>query len=429
LGERFAAFAIGLGTFTYVQFVGYIAISEICLGTIGVLWLLFNWQEWLRKPLTQFLFLAGLWLASAVASDLLRNTPPAFYLRGWARVGFLAISATVFFALFRRDPRLAIPYFFGAAVSSVISLFAFKGGATEVKEIVGGMMDITWREMSWRDYYNYAFNIVLFAVAAVSYRRLPYSTAVGIAVFGVGNLALGSRAAGGVQVMAGLTTLYLSCQIQRGNSRSRLLAGRRMAWFLLTILLLAGALVGGYRTAAAGGWLGEEQQKRFELQSQSRFGIVLGGRVAAVAGALALRDSPALGYGSWAEDTGGYFSEALAITGFEPDLEFMRQYEYRRIPTHSHILEGWVEHGLGGGIFWIAVTIFLFRFMTKALFAVPSLAALLSLLLWSFFWNIPFSPIGNRVFIGASLGLMMAIWSLDPFARVRRAEPKPVDYA
>lgn len=426
---RAIAFVLGLGTFTYVQVVGYMAISELLVGSIGVLWLLLNWQEWARRPANWFVGLLVAWLLSAVATDLIRGTPVAFYLRGWARVGFLGASTLVFFTLFRRDPWLTRPFFIGAAASSVISLFAFKGGATEVKEIVGGMMDITWKEMSWRDYYNYAFNIAVIALAASGFRRFPFSTSLLIAGFGVLNLVLGSRAAGGVQVMAGFTSLFLAFQLKSGESRARILAGKRMAILLGLTAVAAVCVLGTYKLAAARGWLGEEQQKRYELQSQSRLGIVFGGRVAFVAGTLALRDSPLIGYGSWAEDTGGYMAEAMALTGFVPDLEFMRQYEYRRIPTHSHVLEGWVEHGIGGGIFWIATAVFLVRFMTRCLFVVPGLVAIECILLWSFLWNIPFSPIGNRVFIGASLGLMLAIWSFDRAARAAQRNRLPASTA
>ena len=96
-------------------------------------------------------------------------------------------------------------------------------------------------------------------------------------------------------------------------------------------------------------------------QSQSSFGILLGGRSEILTSFEAFADKPLLGHGSWAKDhTGAYnasrFQRALDF-GEDIDVNIilnrLEKENIMLIPTHSFIMGAFVWSGVFGGLFWV----------------------------------------------------------------------------
>jgi O-antigen ligase len=175
-----------------------------------------------------------------------------------------------------------------------------------------------------------------------------------------------------------------------------------------------------YSALAVNGYLGQKNQEKYLSQSEGRYGIVINGRVNVVGAVLALRDSPLVGYGSWAEDRNRYFEQALELVGFDPRIySGAEDVVTMRIPTHSYLLEAWVEHGALAAIFWIYALYFLIKFMRHYPIKDRAYLALMCVQFWLFLWNIFFSPLGSRPVVGAGLVSMIALqdyWRAHPCA-------------
>lgn len=65
------------------------------------------------------------------------------------------------------------------------------------------------------------------------------------------------------------------------------------------------------------------------------------------------------------------------------------------IPTHSHLLGGWVEAGLMGFVFWLIVLrICLKSVLLNTKFGMTKLYPFVAYCLLTFLWDLPFSPFG-----------------------------------
>jgi hypothetical protein len=166
-----------------------------------------------------------------------------------------------------------------------------------------------------------------------------------------------------------------------------------------------------YGELALRGYLGEKAESKYIMQSEGRFGLIISGRINVVGAMLALADSPIIGYGSWADDNNGYFYRAFELLGYDPKEVATDQTLYdNRIPTHSYILEAWVEHGLLAAGFWFFTLWFMVRFIKRVPFMEPTLMLVMCVQFWLFLWNMFFSPLGVRSVVGGMLAAMILLY-------------------
>jgi O-antigen ligase len=188
-----------------------------------------------------------------------------------------------------------------------------------------------------------------------------------------------------------------------------------MILILSALLVFAAGKI--YKMAALSGIMGEDEYRKYSLQSKSKIGL-LSGRTEVVTGLMAIGDSPILGHGSWPWDEKQYRRQTMEMIGALDMLdEYMTRvrqlgvFEY--IPTHSHFVQAWVWHGFLGGVFWIYVLIFLFRFFCDGIHLYRPLLAWFAIVYLSAIWALIFSPISSRFSWGvlisvAALGLAEA---------------------
>ena len=115
-----------------------------------------------------------------------------------------------------------------------------------------------------------------------------------------------------------------------------------------------------------------------------------------MSGVIAALDSPIIGYGSWPLDREGFYLQACELSGKKPDPNFYRL-GYPLIPTHSHILCAWVEHGIGGLVFWGYVIFFYVRQILRPVVDEKRLGLYLAVAVLSVIWHVLFSPIAGRI--------------------------------
>ena len=217
-----------------------------------------------------------------------------------------------------------------------------------------------------------------------------------IAMMGVINIASGSRNTGGVCLAAGLYLLVADFLRKKAKAGSKLKAGTVLALSLFIIVGSIGILQ-AYQYAARSGYLGEDAQKKYQMEASGKYGVLLGGRTELLASLPAVYDSPILGHGSWAKNRIYYIGEvrALELLRYKGALDISREELIDGlIPAHSYLLQAWVYGGIVGALFWVWVYVFVVRALMRVYPATVVLLPVAAFMAFSLFWDILFSPYG-----------------------------------
>ena len=256
------------------------------------------------------------------------------------------------------------------------------------------------------------YGIVLVATAdfAARHRLLPVVIMAGAAAL---NLSLGFRALAGV---CALSAAYLVVQALWGQADGTNVRAPAERAVLLAVLVMAASLgiVRLYDYAATSGMLGVAAQEKYDAQSGGAFGVVLGGRSEALGSLGAIVDSPVIGHGSWAKDP-------VYVTLLEDRLARLGYVVQTRssdlIPSHSHVFGAWVESGVMGAVFWLAVLTLPVRVLMALHLTRESLSPLFVFVSVLLVWDVLFSPFGaeRRLLFGFNVALLT--YALDSQAR------------
>ncbi len=335
--------------------------------------------------------LGGLWLFALVFTDVYRGTSFHDYSRGWANVAFFLVDfAGLSFLIdgrWRRVSRLAA----GLAVGEVLQFF-FNPNSFAAGE-------------PWKFGYGTAVTLagVLVASRPSVYRSRVAAECILIA-FGVINLTLGFRSLAGICVLSAVLVML--------TSRSeRLVRRRRRALRTATMLaasVAAGVIVANaYGYAASHGLLGMQAQQKYSAQNGS-LGVLVGGRPEIITEALAIRDSPIVGHGSWAKDP----KYALAL---QADLT-RAGYPSNEvdttsglIPAHSYLFGAWVDGGVLGAVFWFWVFALAGSILVRLHRLRDGRVVLVGFLDCLFLWAILFSPLGAEARLTAAFSLVVVL--------------------
>ena len=140
-----------------------------------------------------------------------------------------------------------------------------------------------------------------------------------------------------------------------------------------------------------------EEKKSLLVKQRSQmgtFGLILGGRPELYTAALAIWDSPVFGHGSWARDK-NYVYHLLDLRQYGYNINVTEdKIKDEYIPSHSYLLGAWVEAGIAGAVFWLAMLFLVARTLIDMTYVNSMLSALIIFKLCDFTWNILFSPFG-----------------------------------
>jgi O-antigen ligase len=392
-----------LAQFVQMQAIGVLSGTDILLLLAFPLVVLRNLRLLRQRHVFMILLLGIGWFISQVITDLIRDTPPVDFLRGWSKIGLTLAHFTTIYLLTYRSRRRFLLFGFGFIAGQLLTLRINPG--------------VFFAASPWKFGYCGPVTLVVFLLTSTLpyFRRrkmLVLLAAVAIALI---NLFMGARGVALISLLAGIYAFSLR---RAGAVRLR---GSRLLFTLGVVLLSGWIFMSFYSYLAQSGELGATAQSQYETQGSGEGGVLLGGRSEILSSAMAIFDSPIIGHGSWARD---------------PKYKFIleerrRELGYARvgvmsddlIPTHSHIFGAWVEAGVMGAVFWFYIFCIVLRIMMKAPGSEPILPICIFVSI-AMLWNILFSPYGadmRVVFAYFAAGILL----LDQLRRDQPGLPRP----
>jgi hypothetical protein len=385
--------------FMEVNLGGRLFLSEILLAVI-LPWLLVIRGHLLADPLPRRLLLLGLlWLVALIVSDEIRETPFEDWSRGWAKIIFLLIDFTsIYLLLAGRDMRYFM-FAAGIALSQILGYF-FNPNDYAL-------------DYPWKFGYGAAVTaLVILAASVYSFTRTGrFISAATMLAMGAVNFYMGFRSLGSICLLGGWMLLI------KNSYHSGLSHAVRMALLSGTAIAVT---VAAYDFGASQAYFGEVEKTKYQIQSSGEMGVLLGARSEILASAQAVKDSPIIGYGSWAKDP--KYAQIMADELAQLGYEVYGVTESDLIPTHSYIMGAWVEAGVGGVLFWLFGLVLIARALMTRYDNKSILIPLIVFEALNFLWNIPFSPFGAeaRLYAAYDFSLLMFGLSLSATSAVSR---------
>lgn len=395
------ALFIGLGSAYTVKLVGDFPLSEIfVIVSVPILFALRPERIFRPDFKTAFLLL-GLWLFGLIMTDLYRATEIVNWLRGDARLLFFVIDFICLAALVGRNERRKVVLLSGIAVGSLVVVRLQPSDFFEAEP--------------WKFGYSGGVMLLVMLVSCIFFQRRQYAI-VGIVIIGLIGVNIFFNFRSPVLFLLMTAALILPVIPERiGRLTILPKAGTALRVGVLAMMTMAaaGVALSAIRVASSIGFLGEEAQKKNETQSQSRGGILIGGRPEILVSSQAVLDSPILGHGSWAKDP--KYTDMLydieAEYDLKPNLDEMVEAGGDLIPAHSHLMGAWVEAGILGALFWGYVILLVIKSIVRISILRPATAPLYTWMLLVFAWDIFFSPISTGRRLGEGL-LLVVIYDL-----------------
>lgn len=397
--------------------LGTIYLAELCL--IGLLPVLVVMRgKVLQSGSLGLILIVGLvYLGAQVITDLIRETPFGDYARGWSRILFFFISFISCYLLTAGKRDRILCYAGGLVLGSTIYLLTHNPLDT-----------IGWKF----GFAGSTTTLMLMSFMLVPVLRSPRSL-VGpmlMAALGVFSAFMDFRSWGGV-LMVSAAFLSVPAILRMFGLRPKPLSYGRMLLVGALLLGTAVAALKGYGWAAQAGYLGEKSKAKYETQAVlGDLGILLGGRNESLVTVQAIMDSPLIGHGSWAKDR--YYAELRQLMLYK--LGFVNRFiepENDLIPTHSHLLGAWVEAGVGGALFWLAILGMIMATLRRLYASNDPIRPYLVFLMFLFVWDILFSPFGAQRRLTDGFLLVAMLYGLrtstmDLKSRISRTALAPV---
>ncbi len=362
-----------IGSISFIEFplLGRLFATEIALLAILCFQLVKRACRLEYPPIARVLGLGLFWLLSQIITDIVRSSPPENYLRGWANILFFLANFAALYLLLRTERRLLL-YAIGLAIGQLLRFFINPGPE---------VADDPWK-------WGLALPVTMFLVMGATLhfdKRNKTTATLLLVVASLLNFYFNYRSQG----LICLETLALMhCLGHQYDKHAR----RRAIYAGIGLFAAGLAALQCYKLAAGNGLLGRAAQEKYDLQSRGDLNILFAGRDESLASVQAIADSPLIGHGSWAPDSGygALLRQALSIHGYS-----QRAMRFDRIPSHSHILGAWVDAGFVGALFWSYVFWLAIRSMYAFVMKAEPLAVVTCYSALILLWDIPFSPFGS----------------------------------
>jgi len=364
------AFVLGALLFARVQAGGTFFLPEIVLiFSIPALYLE-RGREPIDRRIAIALVLGVVWLWAQVFSDIYRESALHDYSRGWANITFTLANLFALALLLRCERRMLVAYGWGLVVGFFLEYLITPSLLAQGE--------------AWK--FGLSMPVTLGVALLASRPRYLASFVPTFALVGIGvvNLVLGFRSLAGVCVLAGVY-----CAAQRHATRNGLrpipFSFRRA--LVVGGLILSYAVVGIYGRYASSGALGTRAAATYTAEAGG-LGLLINGRAENYGSWLAIRDSPLVGWGSWAH--GQRFVDATR------NAVAPRPYTQLddTIPVHSHLFWAWVDAGLFGTLIWFFAIGLAIRVAATLYRTSEPLTPLISFVTTLFLWDVFFSPYG-----------------------------------
>ena len=406
-GDRIDILTIAIATtlpltqLVQLRFVGTLFLQDL-IAPILLLILLGTRAARLRLgQLSIFLLLIGVWLLGAIITDVARGTTFVDLSRGWSRIALFGVHTATLWLLSGGRLRILGPYLFGAGMSVILQAVFLPSDFAEAdiwKFGVGSGLLLMIAGAS-----------TITAIRTALYGLVP---SLMIAALGSYSLLRDSRSLFAICTLAAAYSV-LSALTSRSPAISRRITPLTFTLFILVGIGAAQILVAIYGHLAAGGSLGLAAQLKYLQQTSGDASLLLAGRSETLVSIQAIKDSPILGHGSWAQDpyyVRIYFAR-LAEIGLPAPIDYYINTFGYLIPSHSYLFGSWVEAGVLGVPIWI----WLLGVTTKALYKLLKeqqiASGLVSIAAFSLLWDVPFSPFGSsaRFLVAAQVCVIISV--------------------
>ena len=397
-------FILGLGT--QLQIISSLSISEILILCCAPFILKAELPNMRKHGVLTFFYMAVLLLFGCIVSLIVNHAATYQVIRGLSVTGIIVCSVIVSYRMLRIDPDGLKWYFIGTMLSTFLCTFIFKRAvevatvrSEDISAIVSG--PLFWIER---------LKALFLTPVTAFYLQIPLAYSAGIsillAVFSILTSASGRSAA--------LGSLGAAAIVIIGRKSQKDIQSMGRHFILLFCIAVLGIFVAksAYQWAAVNNYLGEKSRVKYEHQTSGGTSIVqllIGGRISAFVGMLAIADSPIWGKGYWALDTELYYEKFLSMYGNPMDYEeYIKRKSYfaekgitiresKIIACHSYITSFWLWFGFPGLLFWIYVVYIVFRYLKFDAYAVPQWFFWLAAGVPSFLWALCFSPFSSRI--------------------------------
>lgn len=394
---RHALFFIGLFAQTQIQLIGYIGISELACFVMAPFFFIQDNSLLRKHGFMSIAALSLLCLGGSICSNYFNQTLFSYAVRGMAApYSIFSIIVCLHHFLFpniRNFKWLLL----GLAISTTISVFVFQSGEVLSSALMAGE-DVAESALAHPYFWYVQLRTWLTLPMTMEYLKTPSVYANSVVAF----LSLFSLLSAGGRSSFAATAFSLALLVVGGKKQSTMLRIRRnFISYSIAGVLLTFILTGVYRYTVVQGYMGEDQERKYERQSEfgtGLGGLIMGGRSEFFVGLIAALDKPFLGHGAWAPDNKGYYADFLSKYGSDKDYKtYFSSSERGFIPAHSQVIGFWLWFGIFGLLFWLYVFYIYFITLGKNMAVMPEWYGYLALWLPGALWNFFFSPFGNRV--------------------------------
>lgn len=412
--SAFWLFMLGLGSATKIFFLGTISFSELVIFPLAPVILLLNLVRMRNEGFLRFVYMLMFLVFGMIVSSLWNHTRFPYILKLFAVFYGFGAYYIVFYRLLRDNFGGIWWFFLGAAISGIITIWAFNPtadvsstgfayiGEREGEEVMRGPLFWIGKVRSWGS---------LPIIGA--YLKIPilYSVLTPIMFTAFAMFTTISGRAQSICVLLGGAMMFVG----RKSRVSMGKIGRHFFVFVGIGIVVLAAYKFMYSYLASNGTLGEEARHKYEWQTARGKGvlnILMSGRKEFFIATTAIIDSPIFGFGPRAEDKNSYAMKFLYKYGSYEDVQAYSYGLYKcmqmgiipQIPTHSHIMSAWLWCGLPGFLFFLWVLYCMYRHLRFYSAAIPQWFGYFALTIPSMLWSIFFNPFGSR----ATLPLLMA---------------------
>lgn len=344
--------------------------------------LLFAGRHRLRSTrLRTAILLVGLWLCGEIVADLYHRSEFQDWIRGDARIVFMGADLLALATLIGGRKQRHMFFYAGLAAGYILQVRLQPNEYTDF----------------WKFGYATGVTLAVVLVSCYFYRQRRFVIVL-LLLAGISAVHAALNFRSPILVLF-ITSVLVLPIIPERVGQMRILPASWKAKLLVKVSL---ALIAGKAASSlvlflgVQGYLGEDARQKDLMQARAKGGMLLGGRPEILVSSRAVMDSPIIGHGSWAKDFKytEMYSDLLVkydiVTTEGPDEE-----RSDLIPTHSHLMDAWVDAGIVGAVFWIYILSLALRAIARSSSRGLYLAPVYCFSLIGFVWSILFSPSGS----------------------------------
>lgn len=409
-------FLIGLFSQLQVNVGGKLGLSEIVMLVLSPFVFLKHLSTFKRDGSLTFIKLLVLWLVGAIFVDCYTHNYIHFAMRGIAVPITLFSNVVCIYVILRKDLRNLKWFLLGSAISGVLCIFILQNGsAGDVAQAQGmeaGINAVMDYKLFWLDLVRTWLTLPIMGW----YLQAPKLYVLGAMSFvSFFSLFTGGRS---TFMVSAVTLLFF---ILVGKTRWSM-AFLKKHFFLIVLCISVLGFVGKsiYKYAATSGYMGEEEERKYESQTSGGGGIInllVSGRGSTFIGLTAIADHPFMGHGSVPIDNHGYVLDFFSRYGNDDDVRQIQRsrerFGARIIPSHSHIITYWLWHGILGLLFWLYVLYISIKTLLSRMHIYPGWFGYFAVMIPAFLWDLFFSPLGMRVAKAAMFAAFLLVAKLQ----------------